>query len=549
MSELKTARLLCSTSRMASVPFIKSLPFERCPDCEDSLTRCLGVFPFVTSIALSIQLPQHVTKANLIDLSTVRSKLCKLRFYLPPKCAPLAAALEANHSLEDMITNLSLAPQLTSLELHTWPEFKGRTVHEIPCYQLLDVLRVCKALRELTLGVDLPYLGGLTHEALLGLTSLRTLHVTPNGLFPWGKFLENSFRLTHLSCLDTMLITDHALILEDDDVEDGVMDLNRTFAYVNDIVKLTQLTSLEAFCQPAQNCLPFSKLTALEVLRLDCLRCLPFKGTLQMIISKMSKLRELELHCRASSTVQIRDLDNLVASVSELTRLQLKTVRCVWSNRHYPMEAFRQDGIAGLRDISLRLSPKVASQAFSRLQACYAWTRLERLELEFPTAAGLPGITRWDVMPSVTQLILEAPRKFIYPRVDLRSASASFLSKFPQLQHLQLHFVLDARRMDDDIAYLAALTKLTYLELHLLDIHREPEFGAPLSELGTSLQQLSALRKLEKVVLTGSGQVLQYAEGLYGSLRSVRKQMGLLPTRFSLRRFTGYPAAKRAREN
>jgi hypothetical protein len=540
MSELKTARLFCSTSRMASLPFIKSLPFERCPDNEDSLIHCLGVFPFVASIALSIQLPQHAAKANLLDLPTVRSKLCKLRLSLPPKSAPPAAAQEAIRNLDDMIPNLMLAANLTSLELRMWPGFNDTELHASPSYQFLRVLRVCWALRELTLGAALPYFRGLTHEAVLGLTSLGTLHVTPNRIFPWGKLLENPARLTHLSCLDTVHITNRALIFEDDNVVDGELDfkLARTFAYVNHVVTLTQLTCLKAFCGWHQYLgVPFSKLAALEVLRLDCFSCLRFQGNLHMIISKMSKLRELELHCRALAPIQIRELDDIVAPFLELTRLRIEGVDCGWD---YPIEAFRQDGIAGLRDISLRLSPNVATRAFSMLQACHAWTRLERLELDFLTCDGLPEITRWDVMPSMTQLILKSPRIWgrIWPRVDLRPrfASASFLSKLPQLQHLQLHFVLDAHRMDNDIAHLAALTKLTHLQLCTQD-PPEPVCGTPLSELGTKLQPLSALRKLEQVVLVESGQYLENAKGLYEKLRSVRKEMGLHPTRFDLRRF------------
>jgi hypothetical protein len=212
MSELKAARLICSTSRRASVPYVKFLAFKLCPESEDMVKRCRGVFPFVTSIVLSIQLPQHAAQANLIGLPAVRSRLCKLTLSLSVT-AP-TAAWEENCNLDDMITNVKLAAHLTSLELCTFGR-SGCYGYELPAshrHQLLSVLGACGALRELTLGVDF---NGLM-EAVLGLTSLRTLHGSSQiGLFPLAKLLEIPTRVMHRSCLDKMSIADHALLEKD----------------------------------------------------------------------------------------------------------------------------------------------------------------------------------------------------------------------------------------------------------------------------------------------------------------------------------------------
>jgi hypothetical protein len=158
-SELKTARLVCGTSRMESVPFIKSLPFERCPNSEESLRECLQKFPFVTSIALSIQLPQQ---ANLIGLPEMSTQLCKLRLSFPPdlRGIPRWAPVDAlNRSLDDMIPILRLAAHLTSLELTNWPRIRiedhipQNLVQELRT-TLVRVLNACWRLQDLKLDVD-----------------------------------------------------------------------------------------------------------------------------------------------------------------------------------------------------------------------------------------------------------------------------------------------------------------------------------------------------------------------------------------------------------
>jgi hypothetical protein len=209
MSRIKTARLFCSARRMASIPYIASLPFERCPNSEDSLRRCLGVFPFVASIALSIQLPEQ---AKLIDLPAVRSELCKLRLYLPPACTRALTEgkarpriKEAYRSLNDIITVLKDTTTLTSLELRV-----------NLCDQFSHVPHTCLSFAPNGLG-----------KAVLGLTSLRTLHVSPAVIFPWNELLENPTRLTHPGCLGAMPIT-----LE------GLHYCHRA-VFVNDVAALT----------------------------------------------------------------------------------------------------------------------------------------------------------------------------------------------------------------------------------------------------------------------------------------------------------------------
>jgi hypothetical protein len=203
-SELKAARLISCTSRTASIASIKSLPFERCPHHEDSLTSCLKVFSSVTSIALNIQSPEQ---ANLIYLPEVRSKLSKLRLSFPLKNAKTGTAARetvANRCLNGLIANLSLAAHLTSLELYrlVLPSYddtmmmRPGSVAQHQLLVLLHNLGACGALRELILDVEVLHDDGHTAvEAVLGLTSLRTLHI--NRSFPWGKLFEEPTRLTH----------------------------------------------------------------------------------------------------------------------------------------------------------------------------------------------------------------------------------------------------------------------------------------------------------------------------------------------------------------
>jgi hypothetical protein len=261
---------------------------------------------------------------------------------------------------------------------------------------------------------------------------------------------------------------------------------------------------------PAKFYAPLSYLTSLEVLELGFGWPLGIGALLdlQVIISNMLGLRELEISFLTlfDQSIYMRGLDFLVDSLPQITRLHFKNVLCVLGAKDDPA-AFRQDGIAGLRDISLHLpDPNVATRVFSRLQTrlltWQPWTRLERLKLVFQSSHGLPEITHWNAMPSVTELTLKASQLRMQPA----TSSASFLSNFPQLQHLVLHDILDARRLGVDIPQMAALTKLTRLEMLpcicFEEVPREPQWiQKEWSGMLRPFKNLTTLVKLEEVVL------------------------------------------------
>jgi hypothetical protein len=138
-------------------------------------------------------------------------------------------------------------------------------------------------------------------------------------------------------------------------------------------------------------------------------------------------------------------------------------------------------------------------------------------------------------MPSVTELILE-----VSPLASWTAASASFLTEFPRLQHVVLDLIFDARRLDDDIPHMAALTKLTRLELApcILDYPGAPFLDTYVSQLDTKLQPLTALKKLEEICIIFAGSRSQHAlnQTLCEKMRAVRQEMGLPPPRHSVHR-------------
>lgn len=214
---------------------------------------------------------------------------------------------------------------------------------------------------------------------------------------------------------------------------------------VERIAALTTLTRVGADCAEGFALLePLSRLSALQVLSLEPGWDRSGECSVEVQMRGVTQLTELAIY---GGYISWRRLPQMVARIGRLRSLHLHWRPC-------RVRTLLETSLHGLRHFSVTLGVGTKSE-FSALFS--ALTGLERLTLDLDIRPPISALFHLNQLTRLTGLRIAAPRN------RPGSQDALCLTGLTGLVDLNLRNVLRANPASDDIAFLAALTKLQWL--------------------------------------------------------------------------------------
>jgi hypothetical protein len=495
---LSAARLVCKAFRAASVPCIKSLSlklFGPCCKCLENklrqypLPQRLQAFPCVTALDLVIRLPIN---GEVLECSAALPLIRSLYVLLIDDC------------LATYAPRLEEATGLTSLELHICKAGS----------QVADALRACSNLQVLELGLrfeDPAALQQLAKEVAPATSNLRKLSIGDEeqreAMAPfWKTLMRESPDMSRLQILDGLVL------------DEWEHDAAHVAAF-------SQLICLRAACPRGvwwtSEVTQLSRLTDLLVLGLDG-QPICTSELYSEITATMTKLMRLELSCWDAD---VKEMDSLLASLPAITALTLGHP----ANSYNFPDAFLSNGFAGLRhlDITLYGGEQIACDIDGMLRLSSALTGLHKLVVASDNRSCQKLLAYLPRMPDLTSLLVSSDIRRSTRK--LSRPTARFLEKLPSLRSLNLQNVLDVKRWDEDVKYVAALTNLRFLSLQ----GGQTEAEAAMERLTEEqVRPLMALWRLNSVLTTDPWN-MSHCKELHQTLKSLRDLWGRPETQFT----------------